>query len=114
MLLNSESYEFFLMKTREKEKEYFAKAELCGKQMERVTEEVEEGGSKFDMFKNFLKQLMPQNTDLIPVMEANAGGATIIDNSVKSVNQNNANQNISLESRNNDSSYHIANRYKDA
>ena len=47
-------------------------------------------------------------------MEANTGGATIIDNSVKSVNQNNANQNISLESRNNDSSYHIANRYKDA
>ena len=46
MLLNSESYEFFLMKTREKEKDFFAKAELCGKEMERVTEEVEEKGFK--------------------------------------------------------------------
>ena len=81
-----------------------------------VTAEAEgEGVSKFDMFKNFLKSLMPQNnTDLTPVMEANAGGATIIDNSVKSVNQNNANQSISLASRNTDNSFHITNRYKDA
>ena len=46
MLLNSESYEFFLMKTREKEKEFFDKAELCGKEMERVTIEVEKKGFK--------------------------------------------------------------------
>tara|TARA_R100000808_G_C2152123_1_gene161428 strand:+ start:50 stop:538 length:489 start_codon:yes stop_codon:yes gene_type:complete len=46
MLLNSESYEFFLMKTREKEKVFFAKAELCGKEMERVTQEVEKKGFK--------------------------------------------------------------------
>ena len=79
-----------------------------------VTAEAEgEGGSKFDMFKNMLKMLMPQNNDLVPVMEANAGGATIIDNSVKSVNQNNANQNISLASRNTDDSFHITNRYQD-
>ena len=79
-----------------------------------VTAETEgEGVSKFDMFKNMLKMLMPQNNDLVPVMEANAGGATIIDNSVKSVNQNNANQNISLESRNTDNSFHITNRYQD-
>ena len=73
-----------------------------------------EGDSKLDMFKNMLKMLMPQNNDLIPTMEANAAGTNIIDNSVKSVNQNNANQNMNLASRNSDNSFHITNRYKDA
>ena len=67
-----------------------------------VTEEVDEGGSKFDMFKNFLKQLMPNNNELIPTMEANAGSTTIIDNSVKSANQNNTTQSLGLDVRNND------------
>jgi len=73
-----------------------------------------ESDNKLDMFKNLLKMLMPQNNDLIPTMEANAAGTNIIDNSVKSVNQNNANQSISLASRNTDNSFHITNRYKDA
>ena len=41
------------------------------------------------------------------------GGPTIIDNSVKSVNQNNQTQAVGMNSRNNDSSFHITNRYKD-
>ena len=61
-----------------------------------------EGESKFDMFKNFLKQLMPNNNELIPTMEANAGSTTIIDNSVKSANQNNTTQSLGLDVRNND------------
>ena len=54
------------------------------------------------MFKNFLKQLMPNNNELIPTMEANAGSTTIIDNSVKSANQNNTTQSLGLDVRNND------------
>ena len=62
-----------------------------------------EGESKFDMFKNFLKQLMPNNNELAPdTMEANAGSTTIIDNSVKSANQNNTTQSLGLDVRIND------------
>jgi len=46
MLLNSDSYEFFLKQTRETEKKFFDKAELCGKEMMRVTNELEEIGFK--------------------------------------------------------------------
>tara|TARA_B100000287_G_scaffold9736_2_gene9821 strand:+ start:3322 stop:3825 length:504 start_codon:yes stop_codon:yes gene_type:complete len=46
MLLNSDSYEFFLNKTRDAEKMFFKKAEECGKEMERVTNEVKEIGHK--------------------------------------------------------------------
>ena len=61
-----------------------------------------EGESKFDKFKNFLKQIMPNNNELVPTMEANAGSTTIIDNSVKSANQNNTTQSLGLDVRNND------------
>ena len=61
-----------------------------------------EGGSKLDMFKNMLKMLKPNNNELVPTMETNAGGTTIIDNSVKSANQNNTTQSIGMEVRNND------------
>ena len=61
-----------------------------------------EGESKFDKFKNFLKQIMPNNNELVPTVEANAGGTTIIDNSVKSANQNNTTQSVGLGVRNDD------------
>jgi len=61
-----------------------------------------EGGSKLDMFKNMLKMLKPNNNELVPTMETNAGGTTIIDNSVKSANQNNTTQSVGMEVRNND------------
>jgi len=60
------------------------------------------GESKLDKFKNFFKFLKPTDSDLIPTMEANASGPTIIDNSVKSANQNNNQQAASLSSRNDD------------
>ena len=62
----------------------------------------EQGESKLDKFKNFFKFLKPAESDLIPTMEANAGGTTIIDNSVKSANQNNSQQSAALSSRNDD------------
>jgi len=65
-----------------------------------VSTEPEE--SKLDKFKNFFKFFKPKETDLIPTMEANAGGTTIIDNSVKSANQNNSQQSAALSSRNDD------------
>ena len=41
-------------------------------------------------------------------------GATIIDNSVNNlINQNNNQQSIVVDTRNNDSSFNISNRYKD-
>tara|TARA_B100000424_G_C22916160_1_gene487475 strand:+ start:105 stop:1550 length:1446 start_codon:yes stop_codon:yes gene_type:complete len=68
----------------------------------------------FEKFKNLLKMLKP-DAALAPAIEVGAtgSGATIIDNSVKSVNQNNNQQSISLDTRNNDSSFNISNRYKD-
>jgi len=61
-----------------------------------------ESDSKLDMFKNMLKMLKPNNNELVPTMETNAGGTTIIDNSVKSANQNNTTQSVGMEVRNND------------
>ena len=46
--------------------------------------------------------LKPNNNELVPTMETNAGGTTIIDNSVKSANQNNTTQSVGMEVRNND------------
>lgn len=68
----------------------------------------------FEKFKNLLKLLKP-DAALAPAIEVGAtgSGATIIDNSVKSVNQNNNQQSIALDTRNNDSSFNISNRYKD-
>ena len=68
----------------------------------------------FEKFKNLLKLLKP-DAALAPAIEVGAtgSGATIIDNSVKSVNQNNQTQALSLNSRNTDNSFHITNRYKD-
>ena len=68
----------------------------------------------FEKFKNLLKMLKP-DAALAPAIEVGAtgSGATIIDNSVKSVNQNNNQQSIALDTRNNDSSFNISNRYKD-
>ena len=43
MMINSESYEFFLEQTREAEKEFFRHAELCGKEVSKITEAVETG-----------------------------------------------------------------------
>ena len=76
--------------------------------------DVESNAPMFEKFKNLLKMLKP-DAALAPAIEVGAtgSGATIIDNSVKSVNQNNQQQSISLDSRNNDSSFHITNRYKD-
>ena len=59
--------------------------------------------------------MLKPDAALAPAIEVGAtgSGATIIDNSVKSVNQNNNQQSIALDTRNNDSSFHITNRYKD-
>jgi hypothetical protein len=46
MLLNAESYEFFLEKTREIEKQFFSMAASCTTEMERVVDELEELGVK--------------------------------------------------------------------
>ncbi|MAG48941.1 hypothetical protein CMO86_04530 [Candidatus Woesearchaeota archaeon] len=79
-----------------------------------TVDNVDEGGSTFETFKNLLKMLKPDSA-LAPAVEVGAtgSGATIIDNSVKSVNQNNSQTAINLDSRNNDNSFHITNRYKD-
>lgn len=79
-----------------------------------TVDDVDEGKPTFEIFKNLLKMLKPDSA-LAPAVEVGAtgSGATIIDNSVKSVNQNNQNVGVNLDTRNNDSSFHIANRYKD-
>ena len=76
--------------------------------------DVESNAPMFEKFKNLLKMLKP-DAALAPAIEVGAtgSGATIIDNSVKSVNQNNNQQSIALDTRNNDSSFNISNRYKD-
>lgn len=76
--------------------------------------DVESNAPMFEKFKNLLKMLKP-DAALAPAIEVGAtgSGATIIDNSVKSVNQNNQTQALSLNSRNTDNSFHITNRYKD-
>ena len=61
-----------------------------------------EGGGFFSKFKNMFKS-KPANNEYMPVeTQAVTGGSTIIDNSVKSVNQNNQNQNLGISSRNDD------------
>ena len=79
-----------------------------------TVDDVDEGKPTFEIFKNLLKMLKPDSA-LAPAVEVGAtgSGATIIDNSVKSVNQNNQNVGVNLDTRNNDSSFHITNRYKD-
>ena len=79
-----------------------------------TVDDVDEGKPTFEIFKNLLKMLKPDSA-LAPAVEVGAtgSGATIIDNSVKSVNQNNSQTAINLDSRNNDNSFHITNRYKD-
>ena len=42
MLLNSESYQFFLNETRKAERKFFKYSALCGIEMERVSEDFEE------------------------------------------------------------------------
>ena len=76
--------------------------------------DVENNAPMFEKFKELFKFLTPNN-DLAPAVEFASGtsGPTVIDNSVKSVNQNNQTQALSLNSRNTDNSFHITNRYKD-
>ena len=62
----------------------------------------EEGGGFFDKFKNMFKS-KPANNEYMPVdTQTQAGGSNIIDNSVKTVNQNNTTQSTGLSSRNDD------------
>lgn len=81
---------------------------------ESMVEKEGETTPMFEKFKELFKFLKP-DSDLAPAIAVGAtgNGATIIDNSVKSVNQNNSQTGISLDSRNNDNSFHITNRYKD-
>ena len=60
------------------------------------------GGGFFDKVKSFFKS-KPANNEYMPVeTSAATGGGTIIDNSVKTVNQNNQNQSLGISSRNDD------------
>ena len=62
----------------------------------------DEGGGFFDKIKSFFKS-KPVNNEYMPVEGASAtGGNAIIDNSVKTVNQNNQNQNLGISTRNDD------------
>ena len=53
MLLNSESYQFFLNETRKAEKKFFRYSALCGLEMEKVSNDVEQqisnGGEGLDL-----------------------------------------------------------------
>ena len=61
-----------------------------------------EGGGFFSKFKNMFKS-KPANNEYMPISaQSQAGGSNIIDNSVKTVNQNNTTQSTGLSSRNND------------
>ena len=62
----------------------------------------DEGGGFFSKFKNFFKS-KPANNEYMPVDTSSAtSGNAIIDNSVKTVNQNNQNQNLGISTRNDD------------
>jgi len=62
----------------------------------------EESGGFFDKFKNMFKS-KPSNNEYLPVdTQTQSGGNTIIDNSVKTANQNNTTQSSGLSSRNDD------------
>jgi hypothetical protein len=68
----------------------------------------DEGGGFFSKFKNFFKS-KPANNEYMPVdTQTQSGGGTIIDNSVKTVNQNNQNQSLGLNSRNDDVSIRLS------
>lgn len=68
----------------------------------------------FEKFKDLFKLLTPNNDLAPPVEFAGATtGTTVIDNSVKSVNQNNQNQSMSLNSKNTDASFNFTNKYRD-
>jgi len=61
-----------------------------------------EGGGFFSKFKNMFKS-KPANNEYMPIdTQSQSGGGTIIDNSVKTVNQNNQNQNLGISTRNDD------------
>ena len=61
----------------------------------------DEGGGFFSKFKNMFKS-KPNNNEYLPVDTSAASSNAIIDNSVKTVNQNNQNQNLGISSRNDD------------
>ena len=61
----------------------------------------DEGGGFFSKFKNMFKS-KPNNNEFLPVDTSAASSNAIIDNSVKTVNQNNQNQNLGISSRNDD------------
>ena len=62
----------------------------------------DEGGGFFSKLKSFFKS-KPTNNEYMPVeTTAATSGGTIIDNSVKTVNQNNQNTNVGISSRNDD------------
>ena len=61
----------------------------------------DEGGGFFSKFKNMFKS-KPNNNQYLPVDTSAASSNAIIDNSVKTVNQNNQNQNLGISSRNDD------------
>ena len=61
-----------------------------------------EGGGFFSKFKEMIKS-KPSNNEYMPVdTQPAASGSNIIDNSVKTVNQNNTTQSIGISSRNDD------------
>ena len=76
---------------------------------------VDDKAPMFERFKELFKMLTPNNTDLTPKLEFAGAttGPTVIDNSVKSVNQNNQNQSMSLNSKNTDASFNFTNKYRD-
>jgi len=68
----------------------------------------DEGGGFFSNFKNMFKS-KPANNEYMPVDTSPAkGGSAIIDNSIKTVNQNNQNQSLGLNSRNDDVSIRLS------
>ena len=76
---------------------------------------VDDKAPMFERFKELFKMLTPNNTDLTPKLEFAGAttGPTVIDNSVKSVNQNNQNQSLNLNSKNTDTSFNFTNKYRD-
>mgnify|MGYP000527561145 CR=1 FL=1 len=68
----------------------------------------DEGGGFFSKFKNMFKS-KPANNEYMPVeTSAAASSNAIIDNSVKTVNQNNTTQSIGISSRNDDVSIRLS------
>ena len=65
---------------------------------------VDEGPSFLDRIKGLFKTSAGNNEYMPVSAAAPAGGGTIIDNSVKTVNQNNQNQNVGISTRNDDNS----------